>query len=395
MIESTLSMNNDYAGGTVTRSAEFPKPAARKSSSIRKIAIGGGKGGVGKTCLALLLAIYLAKQNRKVVLIDADFSGPDLHRLIGISKIKFSLHNFLTNGISHINQLLIRTPIDSLSCICCENSITGSEVNLLKRRQFFSQVNELEADFVIFDLSSRMLEISAELFLDADHHLVVSNNEVASIQQSFYFLKFCSIQYLKQVYSEALPWQKDKIRWDTYARGNFQKFRSNLLKMLHVREPKLIEDYWEDFVKFRPHFIFNMIHNDDVKKQQMAFRIAVKEALDIDLSFLGSLNFTHKLRKAMRSKIPLDNLDALIKNWANLEHIFIKFLFHQFDNYLPQLVRRTRHNLPYVLSPGNQKEQEKDIICSNQCSYWEKCRMQRGGYPCRVKYIGFLCEHLN
>ena len=40
------------------------------------------KGGVGKSTISLNLAFYLKKLKHKVTLIDLDFSGPSIHRLI-------------------------------------------------------------------------------------------------------------------------------------------------------------------------------------------------------------------------------------------------------------------------------------------------------------------------
>ncbi|WP_309611139.1 P-loop NTPase [Sphingomonas sp.] len=49
------------------------------------IAIGSGKGGVGKSTLAANLAVALARTGRKVGLIDADIYGPSQPRLLGTS----------------------------------------------------------------------------------------------------------------------------------------------------------------------------------------------------------------------------------------------------------------------------------------------------------------------
>jgi ATP-binding protein involved in chromosome partitioning len=49
------------------------------------IAVGSGKGGVGKTTLAVNLAIVLSKLGHKVGLLDADVYGPNVPLMLGIS----------------------------------------------------------------------------------------------------------------------------------------------------------------------------------------------------------------------------------------------------------------------------------------------------------------------
>ncbi len=67
-----------------------PTPAPggpQKISGIdRIIAIGSGKGGVGKSTLSSNLAVALARQGRRVGLLDADIYGPSQPRMMGVSK---------------------------------------------------------------------------------------------------------------------------------------------------------------------------------------------------------------------------------------------------------------------------------------------------------------------
>ena len=59
----------------------------QKLSGIdRIIAIGSGKGGVGKSTVSSNLAVALAKQGRRVGLLDADIYGPSQARMMGVSK---------------------------------------------------------------------------------------------------------------------------------------------------------------------------------------------------------------------------------------------------------------------------------------------------------------------
>lgn len=70
-------------GGHPTPQQSGPK---RVSGIDRIIAIGSGKGGVGKSTVSSNLAVALARQGRRVGLLDADIYGPSQPRMMGVNR---------------------------------------------------------------------------------------------------------------------------------------------------------------------------------------------------------------------------------------------------------------------------------------------------------------------
>src|SRR5438094_8010929 len=77
--------------GTCLSSPNPPRPSQQPPSPQPLpgvetiIAVGSGKGGVGKTTLAVNLAVALAKLGHRVGLLDADVYGPNVPLMLGIN----------------------------------------------------------------------------------------------------------------------------------------------------------------------------------------------------------------------------------------------------------------------------------------------------------------------
>src|SRR5215831_15183368 len=64
----------------------------------RVVAIGGGKGGVGKSLLAANVGIFLATLGKKVILVDGAFGAANLHVFAGVLRPSRSLFEALPGG---------------------------------------------------------------------------------------------------------------------------------------------------------------------------------------------------------------------------------------------------------------------------------------------------------
>lgn len=362
------------------------------TSKIIKIAVGGGKGGVGKTLMALLLGIFFAFNEKKVILIDMDFAGPDLNRLVGVKEPEKNLNYFFLKQNSHLKNLLMPTPLESLHCIFnAQNPGLISNFQQMKKR-FCRQLNELEKEVIIFDLSSTQFEASVELFLLADFPVLVTNSEATAIRQSFSFLKACIIHLINAEYRFTDSIQKELEQCQLASHKQFPVCLKKIINRIKIQNQAPYDEIMKKLSAFRPHFLFNMARNQQLLREQMALQLAAEESLGIKLKYLGNLEFISELRKIFRSPNIFRELSLLTTKYANLKEIAERLfqkpaanssLMH-FKNVLRQSVRRLNLSEP--------EKSNNEIICSNQCPYWEKCQMRRGGYVCRVEYIGFLCQ---
>src|SRR6476620_6664089 len=89
-----------------------PPPAPRKARARRVIAVGGGKGGIGKSLGSANLGSALAKRGAKVVLVALDLGGANLHTCLGVGQPKVTLSDFIDRKVQNLEDVLVPTPFE-------------------------------------------------------------------------------------------------------------------------------------------------------------------------------------------------------------------------------------------------------------------------------------------
>ena len=77
-------MNQKERAAFMTASEGGPKPAQSANKIANVVAVLSGKGGVGKSSVAALLAVTLHRQGERVGVLDADITGPSIPKMFGL-----------------------------------------------------------------------------------------------------------------------------------------------------------------------------------------------------------------------------------------------------------------------------------------------------------------------
>ena len=130
---------------------EQEKRLKKNLSKIKnKLIIISGKGGVGKTTVAINLAYGLAVKGNKVGILDVDIHGPNIAKMLGVEAKRLSGSQ---SGIEPINVLpgLKAVSIAFLLKDKDQPIIWRGPLKMLTIRQFLADVNWGELDYLIVD----------------------------------------------------------------------------------------------------------------------------------------------------------------------------------------------------------------------------------------------------
>lgn len=105
MVEQPKSIPLKQASSTPTVSQGAAKPGSASMPGVKHIiAVGAGKGGVGKSTVSVNLAVGLAREGHRVGILDGDIYGPSLPTMLGLDSMEVALRNnmlqvFLVHGV--------------------------------------------------------------------------------------------------------------------------------------------------------------------------------------------------------------------------------------------------------------------------------------------------------
>src|SRR5690625_685921 len=155
----------------------------------KTIAFASGKGGVGKSNIALNFAIELQQRRKSVLLFDLDVGMGNIDILLG-SKSKYSIINLFTDFLP-IRGIIELGP-KNLSYIAGGTNL-HELVHLNNERldYFFSQYSELARiyDYIIFDLGAGITSTTLSFILAADECFMITTPEPTAITDAYSVVK--------------------------------------------------------------------------------------------------------------------------------------------------------------------------------------------------------------
>ncbi|HWR20990.1 MAG TPA: MinD/ParA family protein [Verrucomicrobiae bacterium] len=159
---------------------------------LRTIAITSGKGGVGKTSLAVNLGLLLAGEGHRVALLDGDMGLANVDVLLGLAP-KFTLRH-VVEGQKELQDIMLEGP-NGLYVIPASRGVEAM-ANLAPAEQarLLGRLGQLEGliDILLLDTAAGISPNVLSLILAADEAIVVTVPEPTAITDAYAVIKVLS-----------------------------------------------------------------------------------------------------------------------------------------------------------------------------------------------------------
>ncbi len=269
------------------------------------VAIGGGKGGIGKSLLTANLGICFAKSRKRVVLIDADLGGANLHTCLGIDLPEISLSDFVSRRVETIEQTIVDTSIDGLGLISGAQDFLGSaNIKYTQKLRVLRQIKQLKADIILLDLGSGTSFNVLDFFITSHVGIVMIVPEPTSLENSYRFIRSAFYRLLRHR-EKSRPFRSliDEAMQTNNASGIRTPY--DLIRAVSKMDPQKGDNYRAWMMAFRPLLVVNQVRSDEDAELGLAVRLVCRKYLGIDLDFLGNIAYDDAVWKAVRSRSAL------------------------------------------------------------------------------------------
>jgi len=295
-------------------------------STPKILAIGGGKGGAGKSVFSTIMAFWLARIGHRTVLMDVDLGGANLHTLLGIKSPDRTLNDFITRRFGELEDICIDTSEKNLRLISGASDVLSlANPHFSQKIKLMTHLSRLDADYVVLDLGAGTSFNVLDFFLIAHKKIVVLTPEPTSIQNAYIFVRNAVYRKLSRLSSKNPSLQAlIKMAMDP---KNVLKIRTikELFQFIEESDEKnIIEVLKKEIGDIHLEVVTNMVKNEKEENAGRIVQIVAEKYLTLPSTDLGCVTYDRHIRTMVSDMVPLINLDQSSQAFGNIYEIASK-----------------------------------------------------------------------
>ena len=273
--------------------------------SAHIVSVGGGKGGVGKSFLVANLAVCLARAGHRVVAVDSDLEGANLHTCLGAPVPRASLADFVAQREEDLTKLLVETPIPNLHLIAGTHANLGdAQPSHLRRVRLMRSLRQMNTDFVLLDLGAGVHSSVLDYFLVGDEGVVVLSPEPTSVENAYMFIRAA---FYRRMRLAMVGHGVRKLVTAAMDQRNEKGLQTplDLLREIETLDKADGARFVETMRAFRPRIVINNVRTAEDIKLGFAVTSVCKKYFGIEADYLGYVNQDDDVRLSSAAHKPL------------------------------------------------------------------------------------------
>ena len=294
--------------------AQKKAPTYRPTSGPGKIiAVGGAKGGIGKSLFVANLGVFLSQLGKKTVVVDLDLGGANLHLYMGVWSLRHRIDDYLSNKVAKLTEVMTPTQYGPMLIGGGAGKLGAANIHFSRKLKLLRALKTIDADYVILDLGGDTNYNILDFYLAADQGVVLTTCEPASYLDAYGFIKMSLHRKLTRLFGVESDYRK--LRNHDVARAIAEfilanasttgRHISDLVNQLAQSTPRyhrLIKDVLE---KFRPSTVVTMVGAQEQVEDLVArLEKVTRKMLAIDLNHCGCIPFEKQIQQSAKDLVP-------------------------------------------------------------------------------------------
>ena len=242
---------------------------------------------------------------KKVILIDGDLGGANLHTLMGVRYPHVTLEHFLTKQVTRLEDTIIETAVEGIGLICGADDLMGAaNPTFAQKVRLLQQIEELPAQYVLFDQGAGTSFNTLDFFNFSGGKIALFTSQTTSLQNVYGFIKSALYRKLSRDFAkddEAL-----QLLYQGGEAGNGNDFSTIHGLLDHFkdanpeRHARLAQALWD----FQLFLVVNMVKSNADLKAPEIIRSVCRDFLNIQPEIMGHVLFDSGVEAAINQMVP-------------------------------------------------------------------------------------------
>lgn len=266
--------------------------------------MGGGKGGIGKTLVSANLGVALAQAGMRVLLVDADLGGANLHTCLGVGQPSATLSDFVRNSKTSLENIIIPTGVPQLSLIAgAQDVLDAANIKYAQKQKLLRTLLAQPVDYLLLDLGAGTSFNTLDFFLVADHGVLVVLPEPTAVENAYRFVKAAFFRRLQQV--EAQYGIEDLVESALTTREGALRTPHDFIAQVRQQDPAAGARLEKDLQSFKIRLVVNQARTDADLNVGGAVVSAWKKFFGLEMDDLGAIRYDDEAWRAVRRRRPV------------------------------------------------------------------------------------------